>query len=379
MEWTTTTDPSTLSDDELQKRLDYAGEQARIWNRRFLGLLPEAQRRGLPERMGCTSPAEFAAKKGGATWQAVRTVLEADRQLADKPAMRALLVTGTVPAGKLNVAARAATPDTDAVWAKRVRTLTWQGVEELARGSRTQDEVPPQEVEARALGYTPRQPDPPTDLAERVVELPVTLVAGERFLTMRDGFSRQRRRTVSMSESLVILMDGFSGKEPRRCLQVVYADPQGQSFVTPTRWGLVPLTRDEVDARKTTHDPVDLAELKRQAEVAAAETEGRALPEAVRRYVTARFGGFCAFPGCHRRAAVEHHAYRWALKKRHIPDQIAPLCRAHETLAHRGLLAHELQDALSWRLRLERPTDSADEAARARVDARMWERRSGRP
>ena len=59
------TDYKKLSDRELYKLCKEYGTAARIWRRRFAGLLPEVLERRLYKKKGYTSLYEFAGKLAG--------------------------------------------------------------------------------------------------------------------------------------------------------------------------------------------------------------------------------------------------------------------------------------------------------------------------
>ncbi|MBI2463894.1 hypothetical protein HYV57_02975, partial [Candidatus Peregrinibacteria bacterium] len=45
-----------------------------------------------------------------------------------------------------------------------------------------------------------------------------------------------------------------------------------------------------------------------------------------------------------------HHAKRFALTNEHEADTLQPLCKAHENLAHLGLIEHESRSPENWKL-----------------------------
>ncbi|KKQ71410.1 MAG: hypothetical protein UT33_C0009G0001, partial [Candidatus Peregrinibacteria bacterium GW2011_GWC2_39_14] len=61
----------------------------------------------------------------------------------------------------------------------------------------------------------------------------------------------------------------------------------------------------------------------------------------------------CAFPGCTKEYKYLHHTWRFALTKTHDPDTLIPLCKAHERLAHAGLIENENLPPENWKIKLE--------------------------
>ena len=83
------------------------------------------------------------------------------------------------------------------------------------------------------------------------------------------------------------------------------------------------------------------------------QTESRHIPAIIRKYVTTRTGNKCAYPTCKKPIYQLHHTKRWALKHAHDPDQLQPLCKEHNELAHRGLIENEEKSQTSWRMRAQ--------------------------
>lgn len=95
------------------------------------------------------------------------------------------------------------------------------------------------------------------------------------------------------------------------------------------------------------------------------KTESRQIPLKIQRYVEARTNGICAYPGCTNPIKIKHHTQRWKLEKIHDSDRLHGLCKAHERIAHLGLIENEQEKAQHWKLRLEAdktlPTYAVDE------------------
>ena len=367
---------SEMSHEEFAKMFNEYGRLARMWNRRFAGLIPEAQRRGLHEKSGCASVTELASKTGSLNWQQVRTVLTTDKQLSDKPKLRKLLEDGAVAPSKLSIVASLATKKTDEKWAERAKGLSWKALQELKSEVQKQQSLAPEDMMAREMGYAPRPEF--IESKERMVDLHFDALVAERFLAFREDYASRKRKSVSMSSALGTLMDGYSDEtqNPPRFEQVLYVDKERSLYLTPTRWGLVKLTEEDKKKYNEKGPVRDLNTLLARANEAAAKSNSRHLPEAIKAFVRAKFGGFCAFPGCHRRGKIFHHLYRYALVQKHDPEKIAFLCKNHEELAHAGLIDNELQSATKWKVRLARKIETRDDAARARIDAKVSKFRS---
>ena len=130
-----------LSDKDLYALCKEYGQKARFWRRRFAGLLPEVERRGLYRRRRCGSIYEFAAKLAGMSKESVDTVLRVARKLEDKPQLKELLESGAQSWTKLERVAYVATHETDGDWADRVVTLPQIALKVLVQNSRLETAV----------------------------------------------------------------------------------------------------------------------------------------------------------------------------------------------------------------------------------------------
>ncbi|MFA6550557.1 MAG: hypothetical protein WCT36_04355, partial [Candidatus Gracilibacteria bacterium] len=83
------------------------------------------------------------------------------------------------------------------------------------------------------------------------------------------------------------------------------------------------------------------------------ENAKRYVPAKIEKYVLAKTNNTCAFPGCTKEYKYLHHTWRFALTKTHDPDSLIPLCKAHERLAHAGMIENESQSPENWKIKLE--------------------------
>jgi len=81
------------------------------------------------------------------------------------------------------------------------------------------------------------------------------------------------------------------------------------------------------------------------------KTASRHIPVHIKTHVINKTNGKCAFPGCQKPYKILHHTQRFALEKIHDPDRLIPLCKAHEELAHLGLIENEEGPTETWKIR----------------------------
>lgn len=125
-----------MSDEQLLRLCEKFGKRALLWRRKFIGLLPEVNRRRLYERHGCQSIFEFASKLAGVSERQVREVLNLGERFSDKPTLHEALVSGSLSVSKLSRVASIATPENEQKLAEQVKLLPQRAVDTLVRDQR---------------------------------------------------------------------------------------------------------------------------------------------------------------------------------------------------------------------------------------------------
>lgn len=122
-----------ISDKELYRRARFYGRNALLWRRKFIGLLPEIERRRIYEKKGYESIFVFAKKLAGLSEDQVRRALNLEKRFADKPVLNRLLTNGEVSINKLARVASIATPENEEELAEKVKMLPQSAIETLVR------------------------------------------------------------------------------------------------------------------------------------------------------------------------------------------------------------------------------------------------------
>lgn len=312
---------SELSDKDLYARCQEYGTQARVWRRRFAGLLPEVLKRDLHRRRGYGSIYEFAFKIAGMSSASVDKVLHLAEKLADKPVLREQLLSGEQGWSKLEKVAYIATPETDKEWAKKVETM---GTPALTAYVQVQRDAMAFTETQKQVGLTDVGEFQPTFKMEQWANLnfSVSPEVEKRLRLLKHQLEQEKGMTLSFNEVMRALMEGGS----REAKMVVQICP-------------------DCAARKA-------EEVAKESGILMQPR--RHIPAAVRRFVEAKYQGFCAFPSCTQAATSLHHTRRFALDSRHDPNFIVPLCKNHERLVHSGLIANEDAPPEEWVV-LDRP------------------------
>ncbi|QQR55411.1 hypothetical protein IPG41_02550 [Candidatus Peregrinibacteria bacterium] len=138
-----------MTDQELYEKARLYGKNALLWRQKFMGLLPEIQKRRLYEKKGFDSIFEFAFRLAGLSEQQVRTVLNLEKRFQDKPILKGLLENGEVSVNKLVRIQSIATSQNEAALAQAVQLLPQKALETFVRDERV-DTAPNESKSLRA-------------------------------------------------------------------------------------------------------------------------------------------------------------------------------------------------------------------------------------
>lgn len=139
-----------MTDHELLSLCEKYGLQARLWRQKFLGLLPEVNRRRLFKKK-FSSIFEFAKRLAGVSEEQVRLVLNLEKKFEDKPVLHGILVNGQVSMHKLARVASIATVENQEDLAEQVAFLPQKSVETLVRDYKIENGLIEPENEDKSL------------------------------------------------------------------------------------------------------------------------------------------------------------------------------------------------------------------------------------
>ncbi|MDZ4209722.1 MAG: hypothetical protein U1C56_00925, partial [Candidatus Curtissbacteria bacterium] len=88
------------------------------------------------------------------------------------------------------------------------------------------------------------------------------------------------------------------------------------------------------------------------------EHVSRNIPQKIKKFILKRSFGKCEFPNCNKKYQELHHTERFGSVKRHNPEKIIALCKAHHGITHLGLVGNENFKVKQWRI--EKQPDHMD-------------------
>lgn len=261
-----------MTDEKLYQLCKQYGRAARRWRQKFIGLLPEVNRRRLYEKKGCASIFEFAAKLAGLSQEQVRLALNLEKRFEDKPALKTLLTEGEVSLHKLERIAPIATLENEEELAEKVRVLSKNALETLARDERL---VQNENGLAKPLFDTKSTPG----------------------------------RTLNFELSHELIAE----------LNELHAQGRDMNKL------LINLLQERKEK---------IEEQKEELSEAATSTESRYIPAKILAFLKEEYGDKCSIKTCFRPAVETHHSQRFSLASIHDPKYLAPLCHEHHSIAH---------------------------------------------
>ncbi len=271
-----------ISDEKLYQLCKSYGSQAIRWRRKFIGLLPEVNRRRLYEKKGCTSIFEFAAKLAGLSQDQVRLALNLEKRFSDKPALKSLLVEGEASLNKLTRVVSFATIENEEDLAEKVRQLSKSALATLARDERhfknenglDKALFEPKSLPGQTLNF---------QLSQEIIE----------------QLNELHAQGKDVNQLLASLLQGRTEK---------------------------------------------IEERKEELSKEASRTSSRYIPAEIRAFLKEEYGEKCSIKTCFKSAKEIHHSQRFSLSSTHDPKYLAPLCHEHHAIAHavdRKVQAHK--------------------------------------
>lgn len=261
-----------LTDEKLYQLCEEYGQRARLWRQKFIGLLPEVNRRHLYEKKGFESIFVFAAKLAGLSQEQVRLALNLEKRFEDKPTLRSLLTEGEVSLNKLERVAPIATLENEEALAEKVKLLSKSALE--------------------------------------------TLVRDERLLRNKNSLSKPlfeqtsppgRTLNFEISQELIEQLNELHS--------------QGKNV-------------NELLAQLLNQRKEQIEQKKERLSEAALATKSRYLSVELRNLLKEEYGEKCSIKTCLRPAVEIHHSQRFSLASIHDPKYLAPLCHEHHQIAH---------------------------------------------
>lgn len=306
----------------LHKKFVFYGANAKEWMKKCVLLLPEIEKNEIWKKKGFSSIYEYAAKLAGMNREKVVESLRVLNKIGDKPALMAVAIEKGI--GVVTPIATIATRETEKLWAEKARELSKHELEFYVKGLKNQGEIFPEDLNLSCLPGKTAEPENFGNFVKKEgMQAPVLMDLDPEVLDQLKKLKGDSDWNALMKEFLALREEKFEKQKPP-----------------------------------------------------AEETESRHIPKEIKDYVLQKFNYRCAFPNCTKKYSVLHHVDRFAFTKEHDPDNIVPLCDAHHSLDHRGLVRKEIDSTKiarpeKWRLRMLK-----EEVVQTELDELMCRRKA---
>lgn len=279
---------ASLSDTELWSRIIHYGEEARMWRQKFLGLLPEVNRRELWKAHGFESVFVFAFKVGGVSKEQVERVLGVEERLRDRPILHEMLVRGEVSVNKIARVVSVATRENEEALANQVKLLPRQALETLVRDMRSYGKIiePQGESENMSNQFSFVH-------VHTLGKFTLTPEATQKLQELYD-------KGIDVSEFIVTAV-------ARRAQEIQQE-------------------KERIAA--------EMEKSQQETQAHKSKLPTRYIPRKIKSIIRQEYGTKCAIANCQKPSREIHHTARYAMIRNHNPNFLAPLCVQHHQIAH---------------------------------------------
>ncbi|MBI5412761.1 hypothetical protein HZA42_00250 [Candidatus Peregrinibacteria bacterium] len=287
-----------ITDEKLYDLCKRYGFQTKLWRQKFIGLLPEVNRRCLYEKKGFFSVFEFAAKLCGLSREQVCLALNLEKRFEDKPTLKSMLENGEASINKLARVVSIATPENEEELAARIKVLPIAALNTLVRDEKyAQNKNASGQISGVGLKDKNGLPKP----------LSVTEGLYVHDFELADDVTAELGELHSRGIDVNALLRKMLRKR-----------------------------REEIEEEVRKNEP---ASKKTGGDIGPTRTGAKAIasryiPVAIKKILHEEYGTKCSIQTCKKPAQIIHHTQRFGLSQNHDPRFLAPLCKEHHAIAH---------------------------------------------
>ena len=336
------------------------GKQAKDWKRKCLMLLPAVDKYRIWELKKFPSIFEYAAKLAGLSRATVEDALWILKKAEGKPAIMNVIEKKGLNA--VRPVLKICTKENQDFWAKKAENMSVQSLRVYV------NEVKNKMAEGwEKLSWNdPDFRDGETYLNRRQTD------DEDYFLNRRGGERKNIKAventqlecekyeiTIKVSKENYEKINKLKGGGSWDQLVVYLLEMREKELAHEKKeleeWAKEKITRKKLRSGAGEKEAADFKEWAKKNDLPDKlyMSDSRPIPWKIQKFVLERTNGQCGFPDCLRKAEILHHTMRFALTHSHNPDKIIPLCKAHERLAHLGLIENETMDPKYWNIRLK--------------------------
>ena len=304
-----------ITDEKLYELCKKYGEAARLWRQRFIGLLPEVNRRRLYEKKGFSSIFVFAFKLCGLSEEQVRLTLNLGKRFEDKPILKKMLENGEASINKLARVVSIATSENEEELAEKIKILPQKALETFVRDEKyLQNLSAAQQMEETDSKNGNSLQKPPFGCKSLRAQ---TCLPDRQTLNfeisddVKEELNELSSRGIDVNELLREALKKRKEEIERKKSEIAEKQTKKQNEKI-----------SEIQEYSLNNSFLNNIKSSRYESVE------------VRNILKQEYGTKCSYPGCNKPSKVHHHTQKFALTKTHDPHFIAPLCEEHHAIAH---------------------------------------------
>lgn len=287
-----------LSDEKLFQLCKEYGSRALLWRQKFIGLLPEVNRRGLYKKKGFSSVFEFAARLAGVSREQVERVLGLERKFEHLPMLKKMLVNGEASVNKLARVSSIANSENQEFLADQSKLLSKSALETLVRDEKfSRDQVVP--------GHGTYSSHGNNDNVKSDQKIKFQFDGNELQLS-----DEVRQKLLELQNKGIDVND----------LILEFLEKRQQEIV-------------QEKERLAVQEQQKLGHLQKIWKDDHVKTS-RHIPVKIQKIIQKEHGTKCSVPTCKKLATAIHHSNRFSISKIHDPRFMSPFCHEHHQIAH---------------------------------------------
>jgi len=301
----------SISDRHLMALARKYGTQTLLWRQKFIGLLPEVDRRKLYEKKGYGSIFEFGKRMAGLSEAQIRLALNLDRRFEDKPLLRQALVKGEVSINKLTRVASIATSQNEKELCESAKALSKASLDVLVKDMKyVQNFIERSCEHVEGVGYEKfKSKNGLFKLKNKVRSLPGQTAEAQLKFQLTNELKKKLNslhdKGIDVNALLMGMLEKREGEIQEEKKKVVEE-----------------VTQREVAAQGKAREEGSIYKPSRYVSVKT------------KRVLQKEHGNVCAVPRCEKRSRHLHHTVPFSIAGSNRPDLLIPLCREHHDIVH---------------------------------------------
>lgn len=309
-----------LSDQNLYSLCKTYGARVLEWRRKFIGLLPEVNRRKLYEKKGFESIFVFAKKLAGLSEEQVRLAINLAKRFEEMPTLKSVLINGEVSINKLTRVASIANSENEEFLANKIQILSQGAVETLVRDEKWMKNESMTNTNSNASNKKQNGLFEPENNTKslRAQTLSLSPEIHQKLLELQ-------QKGLDINQ---IILECLQKRE----LEIAQKKEQIREKV---------LQKEDEKVQKI--------EIIQGYALEPIKSQRHHVPQSIRKIIYEEHGTKCSIKSCQKRAENIHHTLPFAIGKTNDPHFLVPLCKTHHELEHAVNLKHSEIKATNYR------------------------------